>query len=157
KENGNLWGFDIHWDFNKFLQASWQKETIKNFALLSKAVTLFNQSHLVGNSSAFLIRYNIIEICDKQKQDKVKFPLIRFRTTKNLASQYTIVFRINFDRKFVCLACIQTLLRSFEGTCLICDGIFQGLNAWPLLLLRLLNRGECHYSSAWKGLYHVEG
>lgn len=63
--SGNLWGFEINWDFNKFLQASWQKETVKNFALLSKAITLFNQSHLVDNSSAFLIRYNIIEICGK--------------------------------------------------------------------------------------------
>jgi hypothetical protein len=62
---GNLWGFEIHWDFNKFLQSSWQKETLKNFELLSKAVTLFNQSLLVDNSSAFLIRYNIIEICGK--------------------------------------------------------------------------------------------
>lgn len=74
--SGNLWGFEIHWDFNKFLLASWQKETIKNFALLSKAITLFNQSHLVDNSSAFLIRYNIIEICDKQKQDNVKFSFV---------------------------------------------------------------------------------
>ncbi len=73
--HGNLWGFEIYWDFNKFLQASWQKETVKNFELLSKVVTLFNQSLLVDNSSAFLIRYNIIEICDKQKQDNVKFTL----------------------------------------------------------------------------------
>jgi len=41
--------------------------------LLSKAITLFNQSHLVDNYSTFLIRYNIIEICNKQKQDNVKF------------------------------------------------------------------------------------
>lgn len=74
--SGNLWGFEIHWNFNKFLQASWQKETIKNFALLSKAISLFNQSHLVDNSSAFLIRYNIIEICDKQKPDNVKFSFV---------------------------------------------------------------------------------
>jgi hypothetical protein len=71
--SGNLWGFEIYWDFNKFLQASWQKGTIKNFTLLSKAITLFNQSHLVDNYSTFLIRYNIIEICNKQKQDNVKF------------------------------------------------------------------------------------
>lgn len=71
--SGNLWGFGIFWSFNKFLQASWQKGTVKNFALLSKAITLFNQSHLVDNYSTFLIRYNIIEICDKQKQDSVKF------------------------------------------------------------------------------------
>lgn len=41
--------------------------------MLSKAITLFNQSHLVESSSAFLIRYNIIEICDKHKQSKEKF------------------------------------------------------------------------------------
>lgn len=75
-KSGNLWGFEIYWDFNKFLQASWQKESLKNFTLLSKAISLFNQSHLVDNYSAFLIRYNIIEICDKQKQDNVKFNLI---------------------------------------------------------------------------------
>lgn len=70
---GNLSGFEIHWNFNKFLQASWQKETLKNFTLLSKAITLFNQSHVVDSYSTFLIRYNIIEICDKQKHDNVKF------------------------------------------------------------------------------------
>ncbi len=70
--NGNLWGFEIPWDFNEFLQASWQKETVKNFALLSKAITLFNQSHLVDSSAAFLIRYNIIEICGKSsKEDSI--------------------------------------------------------------------------------------
>jgi hypothetical protein len=74
--SGNLWGFEIHWDFNKFLQASWQKETVKNFALLSKAITLFNQSHLVDSYSTFLIRYNIIEICDKLKQNNVKFKIV---------------------------------------------------------------------------------
>ena len=67
--SGNLWGFEIHWDFNKFLQASWQKETLKNFDLLSKAITLFNQSLLVDSSSAFLIRYNIIEICGKSSEE----------------------------------------------------------------------------------------
>lgn len=71
--DGNLWGLGIHWDFNKFLQSSWQKKTLKNHQLLSKAITLFNQSHLVDDTSAFLIRYNIIEICDKQKQPNVKF------------------------------------------------------------------------------------
>lgn len=73
--SGSLWGFGLYWDFNKFLQAGWQKETLKNYTLLSKAIILFNQSHLVDNSSAFLIRYNIIEICDKQKQSKEKFTL----------------------------------------------------------------------------------
>ena len=73
--NGSLRGFGINWNFNKFLQSSWQTESITNFGMLSKAITLFNQSHLVDNSSAFLIRYNIIEICDKQKQDTEKFTL----------------------------------------------------------------------------------
>ncbi len=62
---GGLRGFGINGGLNKFFELSWQKETIKNYALLSKAITLFNQSHLVDNSSAFLIRYNIIEICGK--------------------------------------------------------------------------------------------
>lgn len=74
--SGNLWGFGIYWDFNKFLQSSWQKETLKNFDLLSKAIKLFNQSLIVDDYSTFLIRYNIIEICDKQKQDNVKFTLV---------------------------------------------------------------------------------
>lgn len=73
--SGNLWGFGIYWDFNKFLQSSWQKETLKNVELLSKTITLFNQSQIVDDYSTFLIRYNIIEICDKQKQDNVKFTL----------------------------------------------------------------------------------
>lgn len=73
--SGNLLGFEICWNFNKFLQESCQTETIKNIALLSKTITLFNQSHLVDNSSAFLIRYNIIEICDKQKRKNIKFKL----------------------------------------------------------------------------------
>lgn len=73
--SGGLRSFGINWTFNKFLQSSWQKESLKNFTLLSKAITLFNQSHLVDNYSTFLILYNIIEICDKQKIDNVKFKL----------------------------------------------------------------------------------
>lgn len=71
-----LWEFDINWEFDRFLQASWQKDTIKNFKLLSKAVALFNQSLLVDSSSEFLIRFNIIEVCNKQKQNKNKFTLV---------------------------------------------------------------------------------
>jgi len=66
--SGNLWGFGIHWNYNKFLQLICQKETVKNYSLLSKAVELFNQSLLVDSSSAFLIRYNIIEICVKTSE-----------------------------------------------------------------------------------------
>jgi hypothetical protein len=67
--NGGLRGFGIIGGLNKFFELSWQKETVKNFELLSKAITLFNQSLLVDNSSAFLIRYNIIEICGKTSID----------------------------------------------------------------------------------------
>jgi hypothetical protein len=67
--NENLRGFGIKGDFNSFLQLSWQKETVKNFALLHKAVTMFNQSHLVDSYSTFLIRYNIIEICSTSNEE----------------------------------------------------------------------------------------
>jgi len=70
--NGSLLEFGI-FDFNKFLQSSWQEETIKNFTLLSKTISLFNQSHLVDSYSRFLIRYNIIETCDKQQPNNAKF------------------------------------------------------------------------------------
>ena len=70
---GDLGDFGINWDFNKFLQSSWQEKTVKNFTLLSKIIALFNQSHLVDSHSAYLIRYNIIEICDIGKQANVKF------------------------------------------------------------------------------------
>lgn len=89
--SGGLWGFQIYWNFNKFLQSSWQKETIKNFNLLSKAVDLFNQSHSVDNSSAFLIRYNIIEICDKQKPNKEKFSLTLNKTQRKIKQDEALV------------------------------------------------------------------
>ena len=74
--HGNLFDFGINWDFNEYLKASCNNKTINNFTLLKKVITLFNQSLLVDNSSAFLIRYNIIEICDKQKnENKKKFKL----------------------------------------------------------------------------------
>lgn len=73
ERNGNLSSFGINGLFKDFLNKSWQEETLKNFHLLSEAVTLFNQSLLVDNSSAFLIRYNIIEICDKQQFNNEHF------------------------------------------------------------------------------------
>src|SRR5690554_6018548 len=72
----NLKGLGINWDFNSFLKSSWQKNTLENSEILSKVIPLFNQSHLVDDTSAFLIRYNIIEVCDKQKQRKDKFTTI---------------------------------------------------------------------------------
>ncbi|MGZ9734989.1 hypothetical protein [Flavobacterium sp. GNP002] len=76
ERNRNLSSFGINGRFKDFLNKSWQEETLKNFHLLSKAVTLFNQSLLVDNSSAFLIRYNIIEICDKQQFKNEHFTTI---------------------------------------------------------------------------------
>lgn len=73
---GDLSGFGISWDFNKFLESSWQKDTIKNFSLISKAIDLYNQSHIVDDYSSFLIRYNIIEICDKIKYENYKFKIV---------------------------------------------------------------------------------
>ncbi len=70
---GGLRDFGNSWDFNKFLQFAWQQETLKNYKLLSKVVELFNQAHLVDTYSSFLIHYNIIEICDKQKSGSIKF------------------------------------------------------------------------------------
>lgn len=98
--SGNLWGFEIYWDLNKFLQASWQKETVKNFALLSKAIASFNQSHLVDSYSTFLIRYNIIEICDKQKQDNVKFKLtLNKKQTKAKQDEALAKLLVTIDKK----------------------------------------------------------
>jgi len=74
--SGGLSSFGVNGGLNKFFEMSWQKDTINNFTILSKAITLFNQSHLVDSTSAFLIRYNIIEICDKQKSDNDKFTLV---------------------------------------------------------------------------------
>lgn len=89
--SGSLRSFEIYWNFNKFLQSSWQKESIKNFTLLSKAISLFNQSHLVDSYSTFLIRYNIIEICDKQKQDNVKFKLALNKKQKKAKQDEALV------------------------------------------------------------------
>lgn len=74
-KSGNLWAFGIEGEFKDFLELTWQKDTVTNYKLLSKAIGLFNQSHLVDSYSRFLIRYNIIEICDKQKPNKAKFKI----------------------------------------------------------------------------------
>jgi hypothetical protein len=73
---GTLWGFTNYWDFHKFLKSNWQKGTLKNFKLLSKVIELFNQALLVDSNSEFLIRYNIIEICNNLKQDAKKFNFV---------------------------------------------------------------------------------
>ncbi len=72
-KSGNFRGFGIDWNFNDFLNSNWQMETLKNYELISRAVKLFNQSHIVDKYSTFLIRYNIIEVCDNRKQKNKKF------------------------------------------------------------------------------------
>lgn len=44
--------------------------------MISKAIELFNQALLVDSNSEFLIRYNIIEICNSIKQEANKFNFI---------------------------------------------------------------------------------
>jgi hypothetical protein len=70
---GDLGGFNIQWDFHEFLLTDWQSGTLKNFKLISKTIELFNQALLVDDNSEFLIRYNIIEICDRRKQKNERF------------------------------------------------------------------------------------
>jgi hypothetical protein len=60
---GNLWAFKSYSNFHDFLKSNWQIHSISNHARLSKVIELFNQSHIVDNSSKFLIRFNIIEVC----------------------------------------------------------------------------------------------
>ncbi len=73
ESSGNLWGFNNFWDFNQFLQSNWQLSFFENYEKLSKVISLFNQSLLVDSYSEFLIRYNIIEICNDLKQTNDKF------------------------------------------------------------------------------------
>jgi len=70
---GGLWAFKNHMNIHRFLLANWQSKTVKNFQKISKAIELFNQSLLVDSNSQFLIRYNIIEICNNEKQSGTKF------------------------------------------------------------------------------------
>ncbi len=71
--NGSLWGFDNSWKFDEFIKFKWQKNILKNYQLLEKIIELFNQASLVDNNSEYLIRYNIIELCNKQKPTTEKF------------------------------------------------------------------------------------
>lgn len=64
------------WEFNRFLTTDWQEHAIKNHTKLSKVIGLFNQANLVDNSSGFLIRFNIVEICmGGKKESPTKFTL----------------------------------------------------------------------------------
>lgn len=73
ESSGNLWGFNNFWDFHQLLQSNWQLSFFRNYEKLSKAIAQFNQALLVDSYSKFLIRYNIIEICNDSKQTNEKF------------------------------------------------------------------------------------
>ncbi len=60
---GNLFAFGSHLHFHNLLKTNWEVNANANFKKLQKSVELFLQSLSVDNSSRFLIRYNIIEIC----------------------------------------------------------------------------------------------
>ncbi|MBA7515105.1 hypothetical protein ES705_07143 [subsurface metagenome] len=80
--SGGLWAFKNYMDFHKLLQENWQPKTFANFKKLSKAVKLFNQALLVDSSSEFLIRYNIIEICNDGQQSNEKFKEVLKRKSR---------------------------------------------------------------------------
>lgn len=61
--SGSLSGFKNYWDFHKFMQSNWKQHALKNYTKLSKVIEMFNQSLTLDDSSSFLIRFNIIEIC----------------------------------------------------------------------------------------------
>lgn len=70
---GGLGRLGIHGNLNNFLKLCCNDVTLVNYNLIKKIVQMFNQSHIVDDYSSFLIRYNIIEICDKSKPENVKF------------------------------------------------------------------------------------
>lgn len=80
--SGSLSGFNNYWDFHKFLQSKWQKRTLINFKVLSKAIELFNQALVVDSNSEYLIRFNILEICNNLKHVTEKFNFIVNSSTK---------------------------------------------------------------------------
>lgn len=93
---GNFWGFNLGWNFHKFMSASWQESTLKNHKRLSVAIKLFNQSHLVGGSSGFLIRFNIIELCmggDKTTQAKFQSTLSDNAKEEKYTEALTIILK----------------------------------------------------------------
>ncbi len=60
---GGLWEVGLNWHFDEFMKSGWQESALKNYLKLRVVVPLFNQSVVVGGSSGFLIRFNILELC----------------------------------------------------------------------------------------------
>lgn len=74
--------FKIYDDFHTFLKSDWQSHFLENKKKLIKAIELFNQSILVDDSSKFLIRYNILEICfQNENESKNEFNFIHNEAT----------------------------------------------------------------------------
>lgn len=71
--NNYLYGFNVFKGFNQFLKSDWQINSIKHIKILSKSIELFNQAMLVDDNSQYLIRYNILELCDILKTKNEKF------------------------------------------------------------------------------------
>lgn len=72
-KRGGLNGFGIVGSFQDFLHLNWKAGVHDNYSVLLKAIKLFNQSLIVDDSSAFIIRYNIIEICGKKTPEDSKW------------------------------------------------------------------------------------
>ncbi len=67
EHRGGFYGFGSKLNFHDLLQSDWQEKAILNFKKLEKTIELFNQAMIVDRNSEFLIRYNIIEICNSGK------------------------------------------------------------------------------------------
>lgn len=82
---GSLKAFGNYWDFHDFLSAPWKKQLASNYKTITKVIALFNQALLVEDNSEFLIRYNILEICDTQKESAQNFKFIVTKANKTKA------------------------------------------------------------------------
>jgi len=81
--DGGFNAFNLYWDFHKFMQSDWQQHALKNYKKLSKVIEMFNQALIVGGSSEFLIRFNIIEICRGGNRKEDEFISILDKEEKN--------------------------------------------------------------------------
>lgn len=96
-----LKAFGCKLDFHQLMEEKWQLPTFNNFDKLSKIITLFIQALLVDNETEFIIRYNIIEICNDLNHPKREF-------TK-------ILNRMECDEKYKkALDCLLTTINSGE-------------------------------------------
>lgn len=75
---GGLYEFGLNWHFDEFMKAVLSESAIENHTKLAAVIPLFHQSILVGGSSRFLMRFNIVEICKSGTSvDDSKFEFIK--------------------------------------------------------------------------------